>query len=89
MQKVDIVETHQQQNVLHEKSIIGECDHPFVLKLYETFTDADQIYMLLELAQGGELWSLLYEKAYLVPKGLCGTSTKCHYDMEFVVCRRI
>ncbi|CAK4677207.1 hypothetical protein LEN26_005249 [Aphanomyces euteiches] len=72
MQKVNIVETHQQRNVLHEKSIIGECDHPFVLKLYETFTDADQLYMLLELVQGGELWSLLYEKAYLVPKGLCG-----------------
>ncbi|EQC32872.1 AGC protein kinase [Saprolegnia diclina VS20] len=72
MLKVNIVETHQQRNVLHEKSIINECEHPFVLKLYETFTDADQLYMLLELVQGGELWSLLYEKAYNVPKGVCG-----------------
>ncbi|OQR96142.1 cGMP-dependent protein kinase [Achlya hypogyna] len=72
MLKVNIVETHQQRNVLHEKNIINECDHPFVLKLVETFTDADQIYMLLELVQGGELWSLLYEKAFNVPKGICG-----------------
>ncbi|KAF0697027.1 Aste57867_12255 [Aphanomyces stellatus] len=72
MQKANIVETHQQRNVLHEKGIISECEHPFILKLYETFSDSDQLYMLLELVQGGELWSLLYEKAFHVPKGVCG-----------------
>ncbi|DBA01205.1 TPA: hypothetical protein N0F65_002340 [Lagenidium giganteum] len=72
MQKANIVETHQQKNVLYEKGIIAECDHPFILKLYETFSDANQLYMLFELVQGGELWSLLYEKAFKVPKGVCG-----------------
>ncbi|OQS02634.1 cGMP-dependent protein kinase [Thraustotheca clavata] len=72
MLKVNIVETHQQRNVVHEKNIINECDHPFILKLHETFADADQLYMLLELVQGGELWSLLYEKAFNVPKGISG-----------------
>jgi cGMP-dependent protein kinase len=73
MQKVNIVETHQQKNVLYEKGIIAECNHPFILKLFETYSDQNQLYMLFELVQGGELWSLLYEKSFRVPKGVCGS----------------
>ncbi|OQR94754.1 cGMP-dependent protein kinase [Achlya hypogyna] len=72
MQKQNIVKTRQVPNILNEKRIIAECDHPFVLRLIETYTDRDQLYMLLELVQGGELWSLLYEKAHLLPKGDAG-----------------
>ncbi|POM74052.1 CGMP-dependent protein Kinase [Phytophthora palmivora] len=72
MSKALIVETHQQKNVMYEKGIIAECDHPFILKLHETYQDANQLYMLFELVQGGELWSLLYEKAFKVAKGVCG-----------------
>lgn len=72
MQKANIVETQQQKNVLYEKGIISECDHPFILKLFETYADENQLYMLFELVQGGELWSLLYEKSFQVPKGTCG-----------------
>ncbi|TYZ60991.1 hypothetical protein PybrP1_005346 [[Pythium] brassicae (nom. inval.)] len=72
MQKANIVETHQQKNVLYEKGIISECDHPFILKLFETYSDPNQLYMLFELVQGGELWSLLYEKSFQIPKGVCG-----------------
>lgn len=72
MQKANIVETHQQKNVLYEKGIISECSHPFILKLFETYTDQHQLYMLFELVQGGELWSLLYEKSFQVAKGVCG-----------------
>lgn len=73
MQKATVVTAHQQRNVIHEKSIIAECDHPLILKLYGTFADADQLYMLLELVQGGELWSLLYEKSHLLAPGPYGS----------------
>ncbi len=46
--------------------------HSFILKLYRTFTDENQLYMLLELVQGGELWSLLYTKKALLPLGPYG-----------------
>lgn len=72
MQKANIVETHQQKNVLYEKGIIQECDHSFILKLFETYSDANQLYMLFELVQGGELWSLLYEKSFQVARGPAG-----------------
>ena len=67
MQKATIVMAHQQKNVIMEKTIIAECNHPFILKLISTYVDKTQIYMLLELVQGGELWSLLYEKLHLLP----------------------
>ena len=40
-------------------------NHPFVLKLHGTWQDDDQLYMFMELVQGGELWSLLYQKEVL------------------------
>jgi cGMP-dependent protein kinase len=62
MQKAQIVASHQQRNIMNEKNITAECDHPFILKLVKTFADKDSLFMLLELVQGGELWTLLYEK---------------------------
>jgi cGMP-dependent protein kinase len=62
MQKAQIVASHQQRNIMNEKNIVAECDHPFILKLMKTFADEHSLFMLLELVQGGELWTLLYEK---------------------------
>jgi serine/threonine protein kinase len=58
--------------VMSEKNIVIECNHSFILKLFRTFMDDNQLYMLLELVQGGELWSLLYEKKSLLPVGPYG-----------------
>jgi cGMP-dependent protein kinase len=62
MQKAQIVSSHQQRNIMNEKNITAECDHPFILRLIKTYMDKDSLYMLLQLVQGGELWTLLYEK---------------------------
>jgi calcium-dependent protein kinase len=35
-------------------------DHPNVIKLYETFEDSDNIYLVLELCTGGELYDRLH-----------------------------
>nr|CCA14945.1 conserved unknown protein putative [Albugo laibachii Nc14] len=73
MQKVNVVSSQQERSVLNEKCIVSECDHPFILKLVETFSDKDQLYMLFKLVPGGELWSLLYQNPpKLSPKGPCG-----------------
>ncbi|OQR81698.1 cGMP-dependent protein kinase [Thraustotheca clavata] len=72
MQKYHLVQTRQVENIINEKRLIRECNHPFILKLYDTFSDSDQLYMVLELIQGGELWSLLYEKSYRLPSNNLG-----------------
>jgi hypothetical protein len=33
------------------QNILAECQHPFVLELLTTYTDREQIYMLMELVQ--------------------------------------
>jgi cGMP-dependent protein kinase len=47
---------------MNEKNLLMQCAHPMVLGLVATYQDRDQIYMLMEIVQGGELWSLVYEK---------------------------
>jgi serine/threonine protein kinase len=39
---------------------MASIDHPFILKLVNTYQDTSSLYMLLELVQGGELFSLLH-----------------------------
>ena len=65
MQKAQVVRAHQAKNVCSEKDTMLLCNHPFIIKLYRTFQDKHSIYMLLELVQGGELWSLLYQSKAL------------------------
>ena len=78
LQKNHIVKSHQVKNVLCEKRIMVEFNHPFTVRLYQTFQDTNRLFMLLELVQGGELWSLLYQApAEAVPRptnGLEGIS---------------
>jgi serine/threonine protein kinase len=60
MLKTEIVAHKQQNNVLNEKNIMAECDHPFVLRLFQTFKDARKLYMLFEFVQGGELFAVIH-----------------------------
>jgi cGMP-dependent protein kinase len=72
MQKAQIVASHQQKNVVSERDVMIEADHPFVLKLYRTFQDKNCIFMLLELVQGGELWTLLYQNTTSIRRSKIG-----------------
>jgi len=65
LQKQQIWQQKQVTNVLNEKDAMEAIDHPFVLKLLGTFQNNDQLFFFLEIVQGGELWSLLYQSAAL------------------------
>lgn len=60
MLKYEIVAHKQEHNVVQEKNVMLDSDHPFILKLYATYKDQRYIYMLLELVQGGELFSVIH-----------------------------
>jgi len=62
MRKGQVVALKQVEHVMNEKNLLEMCEHPFLLKLMATYQDDDEIYMLLELALGGELFSVLREK---------------------------
>lgn len=59
LQKSQVVALKQQGNILNERALLWRMDHPFIIKLFDTYRDRDRLYMLLELVQGGELFSRL------------------------------
>jgi len=41
---------------------MAQLRHPFLVNLHATYKDKDRLYFLLEVVQGGELFSVLREK---------------------------
>merc|ERR1719162_1554224 len=58
--KREIIGHHQVEGVIREKNIMSSIDHPFVVNLINTFQDDRSLYMLIELVQGGELFSVIH-----------------------------
>ena len=64
-----VLASHQERNIMNEKNLLLECSgYPLILTLFQTFNSKDQICMLMEFVQGGELWSLIYEKTTALPR---------------------
>ncbi|CEL97997.1 unnamed protein product [Vitrella brassicaformis CCMP3155] len=51
-----------------EIAIMKQLDHPNIVKLYETFEDAKNIYLVLELCTGGELFDRIIEAGFFTEK---------------------
>eukprot|EP00747_Dinoflagellata_sp_TGD_P148493 gnl/TRDRNA2_/TRDRNA2_176928_c3_seq15.p1 gnl/TRDRNA2_/TRDRNA2_176928_c3~~gnl/TRDRNA2_/TRDRNA2_176928_c3_seq15.p1 ORF type:complete len:323 (+),score=68.26 gnl/TRDRNA2_/TRDRNA2_176928_c3_seq15:56-1024(+) len=47
-----------------EIAIMKMCDHPNILKLFESFEDHRNIYLILELCSGGELFDRIKARGY-------------------------
>jgi cAMP-dependent protein kinase regulator len=60
LSKREIIGHHQVEGVIREKNIMASLDHPFVVNLVSTFQDERNLYMLIELVQGGELFSVIH-----------------------------
>ena len=58
--KREIIGHHQVEGVIREKNIMASLSHPFVVNLISTFQDDRSLYMLIELVQGGELFSIIH-----------------------------
>jgi cGMP-dependent protein kinase len=73
MNKADVLESHQEKNIMTEKDLLFECSASiFILQLLQTFNGPNQIMMLMEFIQGGELWSYIYEKLDTVNRNKMG-----------------
>eukprot|EP01051_Picozoa_sp_SAG22_P009676 SAG22_NODE_823_length_6993_cov_6.116913_3_plen_295_part_00 len=59
MEKTTIDKHKQKKHIMNEKRIMQEMNHPFLVRVFATYKDAVYLYMLLELCQGGEVFSRL------------------------------
>ena len=50
---------------MNETRILAAMDHPFILSLVNTYQDKGELMILMELALGGELFTLLSKRAPL------------------------
>ncbi|GAU95608.1 hypothetical protein RvY_07198-3 [Ramazzottius varieornatus] len=55
----DVLRLKQVEHINNEKSILERLNHPFIVNLFWTKHDTSNLYMLLEYAPGGELFSYL------------------------------
>nr|CAB3265169.1 cAMP-dependent protein kinase catalytic subunit PRKX-like [Phallusia mammillata] len=74
----DIIRLKQVQHVKNEKVILSQIQHPFIVQLYWSHHDDTFLYMLLEFACGGELFS------YLRNAGRFNNATSLFYASEIV-----
>jgi len=62
-------------NSRHEITIMAKLDHPNVIKFHEFFEDAHRLYIVMELLQGGELFSYMRRK--FQKRGCIHRNCKC------------
>ncbi|CAE7025991.1 CPK2 [Symbiodinium sp. KB8] len=95
------VKTMSKGNIKHverfmqEINIMKSMDHPNIIKLFETFEDRKQIFLVMELCQGGELFDRIIEAGHFTEKDCAivvqqmlsavlymHTSGVCHRDLK-------
>lgn len=59
--KYELVKHSQARGVVQEKNIMAQLHHPFIINLVTTYKDKQRVFMLLEVVQGGELFSLMHK----------------------------
>ena len=57
--KSEVVRQKSVGSVNDENVVLQEVKHPFIATMWGTFQDQNNLYMIMDFAQGGELFSLL------------------------------
>ncbi|XP_076037645.1 serine/threonine-protein kinase warts [Oratosquilla oratoria] len=59
LRKADVLKRNQVAHVKAERDILAEADNEWVVKLYYSFQDNDNLYFVMDYIPGGDLMSLL------------------------------
>ncbi|XP_043229199.1 serine/threonine-protein kinase tricornered-like isoform X2 [Amphibalanus amphitrite] len=60
--KAKMLETEQVAHVRAERDILVEADHQWVVKMYYSFQDAINLYLIMEFLPGGDMMTLLIKR---------------------------
>lgn len=87
--KTAIVESGLEEHVLNEMRVMRKVDHPLIAKLYVALQDKKFIYFVLELLQGGELFTHLRSKGKLPEQAARFYSASVVYAFATLHAKRI
>jgi serine/threonine protein kinase len=59
LKKAEIIKLRQVEHTMNEKQILEQLDFPFLVKILGTFQDSNNLFLVLEYVQGGELFTYL------------------------------
>ncbi|KAF6029677.1 trc [Bugula neritina] len=62
LHKMDMLEKDQLGHVRAERDILVEADHQWVVKMYYSFQDTTNLYLIMEYLSGGDMMTLLIKK---------------------------
>ncbi|XP_070562359.1 serine/threonine-protein kinase 38-like [Ptychodera flava] len=62
LRKADMHEREQVAHVRAERDILVEADNPWVVKMYYSFQDPQNLYLIMEFLPGGDMMTLLMKK---------------------------
>jgi len=65
LRKSDMFEKNQVAHVRAERDILEKADNPWVVKMFYSFQDAVNLYLIMEFLPGGDLMTLLIKKEML------------------------
>jgi len=54
----------KKENFLNEINILKMCDHPNIIKLYATYHDKKNYYLVFEICRGGELFDTIIKMGH-------------------------
>ncbi|CAH8388697.1 unnamed protein product [Eruca vesicaria subsp. sativa] len=59
LKKADMIRKNAVESILAERDILINVRNPFVVRFFYSFTDRDNLYLVMEYLNGGDLYSLL------------------------------
>ncbi|XP_076370067.1 serine/threonine-protein kinase tricornered-like isoform X2 [Tachypleus tridentatus] len=62
LRKADMLKREQVAHVRAERDILVEADHQWVVKMYYSFQDSINLYLIMEFLPGGDMMTLLMKK---------------------------
>jgi serine/threonine kinase 38 len=62
LRKADMLEKEQVAHVRAERDVLVEADHQWVVKMYYSFQDHVNLYLIMEFLAGGDMMTLLMKK---------------------------
>nr|AAF67167.1 NDR protein kinase [Drosophila melanogaster] len=69
LRKADMLEKEQVAHVRAERDVLVEADHQWVVKMYYSFQDPVNLYLIMEFLPGGDMMTLLMKKDTLSEEG--------------------